>query len=195
MLKFTLDTNCLIEVDENRPGARFVERLVNSAKYEIADVAMVASSASERQKSGAYLTSFTIFRSRMDQLGFSHINILPPLLRWDMGFWNHGIWAGREDYAREKEIFDILFPKSAHDWHDYAAAKKLSVDDTESKAYRTWRNKLLDAQAYWAHEYHRRDVFVTNDRNFLRLTTSPSFPDANIMSPEEASRMIDNEIA
>ncbi|MFC4726249.1 hypothetical protein ACFPB0_13195 [Glycocaulis abyssi] len=190
MIKFTLDTNCLIEVDESRPCAPSIEHLVRSAKLRTADVAIVASSASERQQSGTYLTDFETFRSRMDRLGFGHIEILPPLLRWDMGFWHHGLWAGAGDARREEEIFSVLFPTSTYSWSDWANAERLDIDDTSSKSYRNWRNRILDAQAYWAHEYHQRDIFVTSDQNFRRLTKSPAFPAARILSPQEAERLL-----
>jgi hypothetical protein len=49
IVTFTLDTNCLIDVDDGRPAAPYVLRLIEAADKGVADVALVASSASERQ--------------------------------------------------------------------------------------------------------------------------------------------------
>jgi hypothetical protein len=61
---FTLDTNCLIDVAENRPARDSVLRLIAAADRGTADVAMVASSASERQPGGGYLETFTSFKCK-----------------------------------------------------------------------------------------------------------------------------------
>ena len=45
--KFTLDTNCLIDVEDGRPAAIYVKQILRAALDGIADVAMVASAIEE----------------------------------------------------------------------------------------------------------------------------------------------------
>ncbi|MCR4377307.1 MAG: hypothetical protein NUV50_04355 [Rhodospirillales bacterium] len=188
MLKFTLDTNCLIDVDdEDRPAGQFVRQLCDAASEGKIDVAMVASSASERQQNDEFLGNMTFFKERMERLGFDHLQLLPPLLRYGIGFWDHGLWVNDEsEEALETLIYAAMFPTSPKEWADYAAAKNADPKDTTSKAYFRWRNQILDAQAFWAHEHHGRDVFVTSDKRFKCLMGRPDFPDAIIEEPHEA---------
>ena len=62
MLTFTLDTNCLVAVDEGRPEAAAVRILAEAHVRGCADVAIVAISASERQRDGKMLDNFSQFR-------------------------------------------------------------------------------------------------------------------------------------
>jgi len=56
--KFTLDTNCLIAIDEGRPAATAVRALADAHLAGTAHVAVVAMSASEKQQHGSYLRNF-----------------------------------------------------------------------------------------------------------------------------------------
>ena len=183
VLRYTLDTNCLIDIEDDRPAAIHIKRILRAAKDGSVDVAMVASSASERQKDNTFLTNFQHFEQRRKSLGFGHLPLLYPLLRWDIGFWENALWSSDTAAARENLIYQILFPNSPIEWPDYAAQKAVQSDDVNSRAYRRWRNQILDAQAYWAHDFNDRDVFVTSDRRFRKLEESPHFPKARILEP------------
>ncbi len=186
MLKFTLDTNCIIDVDCKRPSAPAVIALADAAKTGRADVALVASSASERQAGDYFLENFEVFQDRASSLGFGNLPILRPIARWGMAFWGHGVWDGPELRARENAIYRALFPQSPYEWADYATSKGVDPEDKPSPAYFRWRNQILDAQAYWAHENARRDIFVTSDGRFKVLEENGAFPSARICLPEEA---------
>ena len=134
--KFTLDTNCLIDVEDGRPAAIYVKQILRAALDGIADVAMVASSASERQKDNSFLTRFEYFEHRRKVLGFDHVPIIHPLLRWDIGFWDQGLYASATSEARENLIYRILFPNSPIEWPDYAAQQAVQIEDLNSRAYR-----------------------------------------------------------
>lgn len=112
MLKFTLDTNCIIDVAEERPAARHVRRLLDAAGSGIISLALVASSASERQQAGGFLESAALFKERCASLGFGNLELLLPLARWNFSFWDMALWAGPESEAREEAIYRILFPRS-----------------------------------------------------------------------------------
>lgn len=81
-----------------------------------------------------------------------------------------------------------MFPNSQHQWVDFAMVNKVDPKDIESKQHHKWRNKILDAQAFWAHDHAGRDVFVSSDGKFKRLLT-PEFGNPKICTPEEAVKI------
>ncbi len=186
--KLTFDTNCLIDLDEGedaRPQARYVKQLLELHEKGCVDIALVASSASERQKDGTFATSSQLFRSRADHLGCATIPMLAPLARWDISFWNNALFA-KGNEARENQIALALFPQRNLDWNMLANAENLDPSDKSSKAYKKWVNELLDIQAFWAHEHNQREIFVTSDRNFGdKLHGHPNFPSAKALTPAD----------
>jgi len=191
MISFTLDTNCIIDVDEDRRHADAVKCLLGASRNGYANVALVASSASERQQSKIhlFLSNFQEFDRRRKMLGFGDLEILLPLARYGISFWNNALWSDEELEAREREIFDTLFPKSNYVWADYAGAAEIDKRDNSSGKYNRWRNQILDSQAFWAHEHNGRQVFVTSDMNFKRKLVGSLFQDAWVCDPTEAARI------
>lgn len=187
MTTFTLDTNCLIDVEDNRPARDFVLRLIDAADRGVASLAIVASSASERQPGGAYLDNFSGFQSRMNALGFGCVSLLMPIARWNFSFYGFGVWADDRQTEREQLIFETLFPNFPFRWQDYALANGLDVDCINDPIAFKWRNRLCDVQAFWAHDENRRDVFVTSDKNFeKRLSIVSEFAKSVILTPAQA---------
>ncbi len=187
MMSFTLDTNCLIDMAEDRPAAVHIRALLAASARGEADLALVASSASERQQSGAFLASMDIFEERRITLGFGGLPLLPSIGRWDVSFFNHSVWGSEEGSAREAAIYSLLFPTSPVEWAEYAAARGADVNDLTSPAGLRWRNQMLDAQALWAHDHASRDVFVTSDQRLKILNGHPDFSAMIIRTPEEAA--------
>jgi hypothetical protein len=190
MLSFTLDTNCIIDVAVNRPSASDVMRLVDAHRAGTADVAVVAVSASERQSGDEYLRSYDEFETRLKDLGLSHLRILLPVLYCDIGFWDRGLWADAAMKRREQEIHAVLFPTIEFAWQDFARAAGIEALSIKSREARRWRNAFCDRQMYWAHDHNDRDLFVTSDSNFRRLSGARNFPKARIMSPAEAAALL-----
>lgn len=180
---FTLDTNCLIDVADERPAAEHVRALVAAHNDGQISVALVASSASERQQGGGFLESLSIFNARRTALGFGSLPLLPPIGRWNVSFFDHGLWCNDSTLARERAIFTALFPTSPPEWEDYAAAKGLDQKDRASSGYLRWRNQFLDAQAFWSHDHAGRNVFVTSDRRFRVLAVHPRVPPSYYLQP------------
>lgn len=189
--KFTLDTNCLIAVEDNRPGKEAVLTLVAAARDGRADVAMVASCASERQIGGGYLTSIDSLITRLEGLGFGHLELLKPIAAYDVSFYDHGIYPSAEQQALQNEIFNALFPTTLPSWTHHATDLGINSANFDGPEGWKWRNKLLDAQALWAHLDNERDIFVTSDKNFSkRLLTHPRFGDVVIATPTEALHVL-----
>src|SRR5207245_11565393 len=56
-----------------------------------------------------------------------------------------------------------------------------------------WRNAKCDTQALWSHVYHKRDVFVTRDANFLKKTKLPGLAAlgaGQILVPRDAAVLL-----
>ena len=190
MLKLTLDTNCIIDVDERRDGFEVVMALAAAHVEGRVDVALVCSGAHERQKGGGYLESFSLFTSRVHSLGFPDLPVLPSIMHWDISFWGHGILADEAMKAREELIFKVMFPNVSFEWPRYAEAKGVPSTDTSSAHFQRWRNRLCDVQAFWSHDHVKRDIFVTRDIEFGRLGRHPDFADAHILTPTQVASLL-----
>ena len=190
MLKFTLDTNSLIDVADKRDNARYVLQLLDAHTRGEANLALVAASASERQQGedgqAVFLNNFSAFNARRIALGFGDLELLPSIARGKLSFFNRTVISSTEGVLRENKIFCVLASGFEPEWKNYAQAAGVDLSNRESKDYSKWRNKLIDAQAFWAHEHAGRDVFVTRDKKFKRLQGHPDFPEALICTPQEA---------
>jgi len=119
MLTFTLDTNCIIALENNEPAAHAIRALVDAHERYEANVAIVAISASERQMDRQQLKSFAEFQQRLATLGLGTLEILRPILYWDIAFWDWCLWADEEMLALERQIHEVLFPTVPFLWPDY----------------------------------------------------------------------------
>jgi hypothetical protein len=163
MRSFTLDTNCLIAIDEGRPEAAAVRALADAHEAGTVAVAVVAISASEKQQGGGYIQNIAEFRARLRTLGLGHLDILPPIMYWDVTFWDYSLWSDAAMQAIEQQVHEVLFPNVEFLWEDYCRANGL---DSASTPAGKWRNCKCDVLAIWSHIHGNRDVFVTSDGNF-----------------------------
>jgi len=164
MWTFTLDSNCIISIDEGGQDAAFVRRLIDAHAAGKAQVAVVAISAADRQRAGSYLDNFDAFRDRLAALGLAHLEILKPMACFDISFTGWCIEADEAMAALEKQIHDILFPHSEFTWQDYADANGLDPDSLSPQG--DWRSRRCAVQEIWTHIHNKRDVFVTADDEF-----------------------------
>lgn len=190
MLTFTLDTNCLYDLDERRPAAPYLDHLLVAHRDGRASVALVAVSASERQRGDRYLDTYTDFLGRVAALVLDDLPILKGMGYLDISYWDHALYADDAMKAREREIHAALFPSFPFDWVDFAASRGISTDDIRGPSARPWRNKFCDRQMFWAHDHAGRDVFVTSDTNFTRLEALPAFTGRRVMSPVVAASLL-----
>lgn len=188
---FTLDTNCLIDIEDQRPAAPAVRTLLEAADRGNADVAMVASSASERQPGGGLLTTIEAFRQRMTDLGFGGLSLLRPIGTYNFSFYDWAVYPTPAQSARQNEIFQCLFPGIENNWLAYAAARNLDSRVLDSHEAFAWRNRFCDVQALWAHDDSNRDIFVTSDDNFgRRLAPDPRFTGVVVVTPQDATLVL-----
>ncbi len=191
MLTFSLDTNCLIDIAEDRPDSAAIRALAEAHARGDVSVAVAAISASENQKTGERLTNFEQFRARLETLSLGHLEILKPMLYWDIGFWDWAYWVGPEMVALEQKIHQVLFPNVEFQWPDFCAVR--GWDPNAHPVDIKWRNAKCDVQALWSHIYHCRNVFVTGDAKFHAVTKLPALialGAGHIVNPQSAVSML-----
>lgn len=163
---FTLDTNCALAVDEGRTAVPAVMALANAHARGDADVAIVAIMASEKQRSGGYLTDFGEFRQRLGALGLGHLGLVLPMLYFDVCYFDQALWADEEAEALERRVHEALFPSVAFEFAECCASLGLDPCAARPADVPKWLNAKCDVQAMWSHLRAGRGVFVTSDGNF-----------------------------
>lgn len=194
MLSFTLDTNCIIAVDEDRQEAKAICKLADAHANGRADVAVIAIMASEKQRSGAALESFEIFTQRLNSLSLGHLGLCLPLAYFDITYWDHCLLAGPEMTNLDEQIHRILFPKIPPSFQIFCAERGLTMQmDIKDKQKAIWRNAKCDVQAIWSHINAKRDVFVSSDMNFHQPSTKALLIElgaGQIVTPDVAATLI-----
>lgn len=161
MLKVTLDTNCIIDLERNRPAAAHIRKLIHLHSEGKINLRVVAISASERKPDDTFVSHFDEFKERLAATGLADVEILRTIHYWGISFWGHMLWSGRALSELERKIQEILFPTIELEFSDYCNNRGLDPEDV--KAWRRWVNKKCDVLAMWSHIWHEGDVFVTSD--------------------------------
>jgi hypothetical protein len=191
VLRFTLDHNCIVDIDENRqPKAGCLRALLAKHDAGDIDVRLVATSASERQQRGPYLENFGQFRDRLAVLGLGHLELLAPICVVDVSYLDWCIVAGPEDIALLERIHSVLFPGHAFDLQDALASAGTNADPAVIEG--KWRNHALDVDALWCHLHYDGDIFVTSDTDFLKpygRGDLAQFGPIRILHPCDAARL------
>ena len=152
--RVALDTNCLIDLEENRPDACHIRALIAAWKKSQIELAVVAVSASENQPSGTASQDFCAFEAKLDAVGLTGVHHLLPLAIWDVFYWDHALWSSSEMESLEQEIRGILFP-------GIATAPPTNVNENS-----VWRNHMCDVMVSWSCIHHDWQSLVTRDTNF-----------------------------
>jgi len=71
MLSFTLDTNCLIDLEENREDSKYLVDMIDHWKKGKINISVVAVSASENQKAGESNKNYAEFESKLGNIGLA----------------------------------------------------------------------------------------------------------------------------
>lgn len=166
MLSFTLDTNCLIALEEQRPDAAPVEALVARQRAGTALVRVVATTAAENQRDGGVLDNFSVFQARLQQLSLNDLEILPPICVLDLSYLDWCVVAHDEAEDECRRLHEVLFPTAPFDYTE-AVPEYLDLP-ARQRAERKWRNQQLDVLVLHTHILAGADVFVTADTNFRK---------------------------
>jgi len=172
---FTLDSNCIIDLEESRSDAVHLEQLISLWRSGQVELAVVSVSASENQPAGEAARDYAEFESKLEQVGILNARELAPVGIWDFGYWDHMLWSCEESEKQVDEIKDILFPEVQHDPPE---------DPSENSK---WRNQMCDVLVAWSHGFHKSDHLVTRDKNFHKKAQElVNHGIDSIVTPEEA---------
>ncbi|GEM_PF-1308253 len=152
--KLVFDTNCIIDLEENRPDAGALRTLIAAWKSNQLELAVVAVSASENQPSGTANSSYSDFERKLHNAGLAGAHELLPLAMWDVFYWDHALWSSTEMTALESEVRAVLFPGVA------------TVPPADVQANSRWRNQMCDVLMAWSCLHHNWPRLITRDRNF-----------------------------
>ena|GEM_PF-1469169 len=160
----TLDTNSLLDLEEGRPAARPLGRLIGLQCAGALRLGVVVLGASERQPDGVYAADLPTFRERMTMLDLGDARSLRPLFRWGLSFAEWAQWPTPLAERLERRVHRALFPDSPFRWSDCADAAGPGAD--RDVLYARWRNARLTVLSVWAHIEHAGDIYVTRDEIF-----------------------------
>jgi hypothetical protein len=163
MREVTLDTNCIIDLKENRPSAVAIRRLMELHQAGRIRLRVVGISASERKR-GTYAGNFAEFKEKLAAAGLQDLEILKPMAYLDISFFDWSLLAGDEMEELESKIHEILFPGIEFLYEDFV--RKLASRPGAGEVDKTWRNAKCDVQAMWCHIWNGGGVFVTSDDDF-----------------------------
>ena len=145
-MNITLDTNCIIALEENRPDARYLRRIVQRATEQQLRLRVAGISASERQPDGKYSESFFDFQTKIAEIGLKKdVEILLPPLIWGVTFLDESFYGTEQVNEEAKRIHEILFPTSPFEHEDYC--RHFGLDPAARDSDRRWLNRAIDTWA------------------------------------------------
>ena len=196
----TLDTNCIIDLEENSPAAPFVRELVTLHDAQKINLRVVAASGSEKKSDWTYATNFAEFEQKVAAVGLAHIEILRSIHYWGVSFWDWCLWSDEKMKDEERKLHGILFPETnekkeiriAFEYSDYCKVKKIAPNAPSIDP--VWRNAKCDVLIMWSHIRFDGDLFVTSDGNFHKVDKKKQLIDkegaGDILKPQEAAALL-----
>ncbi len=195
-MKLTLDWNCVIEVEEDRPQASNVRDLVEAHRRGEIEVALLAASASENTKSMRFPGNARVFKQRIAQLGWDDLPlVLVPgiigLSYWDCCF----VVGDAEVFKRDMDaLWAVIAPKVPRRPSGHLSQGQ-ALDDAaiQSEGLAKWRNSWCDVISAYSHIHAERDIFVTNNtRDFQdNALALASLGMRNISAPAKTPDLIE----
>ena len=167
-MNVTLDTNCIVALQENEPDAPYLRRIVQSAARQELKLRVVAISASERQRDGGYSENFSTFRHRIAEIGLGGVEILPAPCILGMTYLDYSILVSDQFREEAGRIHEILWPNIPFEYKDFCA--QVGRDPEAPALDHRWRNPVIDTLVLWTHVHNGGGVLVTADKNFHRPT-------------------------
>lgn len=190
--KITLDTNCIIAIQENRDEATYIRDLLSLHRRGKIRLQMVAIVASEKKPDGTFPTTFVEFQEKIRTLDLQDVVLLRPIGCWGISFWDWFLWADGDMSKLENEIHQVLFPISPQDHSQFCASKGVEKP-YEGWLHPQWRNQKCDVLMLWGHIYHHGDIFVTSDKNFHKASKKErliSLGAKNIVFPQDVVKLL-----
>ena len=188
-MNVTLDTNCIIALEENeQPAAGYLRRILHGPTDQELRLRVAGISASERQRGGKLSETFHDFEAKLAQVGLENAEILLPPVIWDMTYWDNAILGSEEVDEEAKRIHEILSPTTPFEYEAYC--RRVSRAAVAPDVDRKWRNRVIDTWALWSHCHYGGGAFVTSDENFHwpgKKTALARLGAGAILRPSEAA--------
>lgn len=165
-MKLTLDWNCVIEVEEDRPQAAHVTDLVARHRQGQFEVALLAASASENSKSKQFPGNASLFKDRVSALGWDDLPIVPMPGIFGLSYWDFCYYVSdRDKFHREMDaLWNVIAPKVPKSPSEHLPTETAWTDQAlQSEGLAKWRNTWCDVISAYSHIYEGRNVFVTNN--------------------------------
>lgn len=199
-LKLTLDWNCAIAVEEERPKhAECVRQLIRLHRSGEIEVALLAASASENTKDKVLAPSSGIFGDRINALGWNDLPLVKVPMVIGLTYIGAHLIADANAFKRDTDaIWSALFPSVPSDPRLHLAEGEPLTDATiQGVGMWKWRNKWCDVISAYSHIYARRDMFVTtNTADFQKHARQlAELGMTAIATPEEALQFIEVQAA
>lgn len=195
-MKLTLDWNCVIEVEEDRPQAAYVRDLVDRHRKGQFEVALLAASASENSRSKRFPGNATIFVRRVSALGWQDLPLVPMPAVLGLSYWDFCYCVGDDEKFQTDmdTLWQAIAPNVPKEPSDHLpSGMSLSDGAIHSEHLWKWRNTWCDVISAYFHVHERRDIFVTNNiRDFQnRLDKLSALGMRHIVTPAETLAVVD----
>jgi hypothetical protein len=191
VMNVTLDTNCIIDLEEERDTAPDIQALIHMHDQQRINLRVVAISASERKPDGKYASNFTEFKEKIAAVGLGYVDILKPIGYYDITFWDWCLYAGAEMEELERKIHEILFPNIEFNYKEFCRKRSLASNGKEIDHH--WQNAKCDVLALWSHIHYGSGNFVTTDKNFHKKTKRTALITlgaGDILKPKQAVKKL-----
>jgi rRNA-processing protein FCF1 len=186
MIKITVDTNILIDVEEKRFNYIDVLKLFELDNKKEISLYFPAVIAIEKWIEKKEVDNFNKFINYLKKLGINKPKTLSPLGYLDLFFLDN-VTLFDED-GPEFELADklkiVLFPEAEETYLKFC--EKNNWDPNSEKTYLDYRNISIDALILWCHVYYKNDILLTRDSNFKKkLSQNDEFKQLKVMTPSE----------
>lgn len=165
-MKLTLDWNCVIEVEEDRPQAPCVRELIHSHRNGELEVALLAASASKNTRSKRFPGNAAFFCERISAIGWQDLPLVPMPGVIGLSYLDFCFIVGDDKQFKldMDALWQAIAPKIPKDPSDHLPpGENLSDDLIQSEHLSKWRNTWCDVVSAYSHVHQRRDIFVTNN--------------------------------
>lgn len=185
MVNVTLDTNCIIDIEEDREDAIYLKQLCKWHCNKI-NLRVVAISISERLPGGRIAKTFKEYKERLKNIGLGNIEILKPMANFSLSFWDWCVYGdGMESF--DKQLHGILFPDIEFGYKEHCL--KNNISPFESSIDWQWLNAKSAVQLILSHIHNGGGIFVTSDSNFHKVSKKECLIPlgaGDILTPKEA---------
>ncbi|HET6921933.1 MAG TPA: hypothetical protein VFI16_02180 [Anaeromyxobacteraceae bacterium] len=188
MLRVTLDTNCLYDLEEATLHAGPIRDLIARSERGEIELLVPAISASERQRGGSLVPTFAQFQERLARAGLGCARLVQPLGYRGITFWDFCLWADESMARLERSVHEVLHPSVEFEYPTYCKARDI---DPTSPIDARWRNAKCDVLVVWSHIHHGGQVLVTRDGDFLkRREKLAQLGAGSVVSPAEGLEVL-----